>query len=217
MPKFTDRQSPNGPLRPQKTPKPTKTASRAKAKRARAPLVARLGRWLRGLRWWGRGQTSKARQRRLHQLLLGPVALPATQAQWRELRQRNMRQAKVLMGANKPLRAVQLLTRAQMVDPDHAPYNALLIKAIELREQRRGGKGRSGLMDQAQGPLRQQVLELEAFIATVEEIEHLVERAGYPPLKRSVEPRTATVRAKGKRKRDQDRERDRAAKDEIKP
>ncbi|MEB3266023.1 MAG: hypothetical protein VKN13_05345 [Cyanobacteriota bacterium] len=159
-------------------------------RRGTRSLWQKLRRWATGLRWWDRGTTAQARQRRLRRLLMGAKPLPATAAQWREQRQQTLRQAKLMLAGHKPLKAIQLLTRAQLMDPDHAPYQSLLTKAIELREQRRGGKGRSGLMDQAEGPLRQQVLELEAFIASVEELERLVERAGFPP------PRTPQAKAK---------------------
>ncbi len=152
--------------------------SPAHAVRSASPL-RRLLNWLRGRPIGGRkARTQKDRQRRLREQLFPKAHVPGNLKEWKALRQANLSKARAFLEDNKPIPAIHLLGRALLTDPDHGPYQSLIKRAIQEREKRRGRDAVASLLESSDAELRDQVLCLEMFHTTVNELERLLDKAG---------------------------------------
>jgi hypothetical protein len=127
------------------------------------------------------GQRPAPQQGRQPRLLQG-LGQKRTLAQWKELRRSTAAEVKAHLAEQQPVPAIKKLTRALLEDPQHPAYHELLRKAVEQRRQRRLKAGEADPWAELPKDLKQEALQLEAFSAYVEELEHLFDKAGIPPL-----------------------------------
>lgn len=105
-----------------------------------------------------------------------------TLAEWKDLRRRTTAEVKLHLAEDQPIPAIKKLTRALLEDPQHPAYHQLLKRAVEQRRRRRVKAGRKDPWVDLPRGLRQDALQLEALTVFVDELEHLFDKAGIPPL-----------------------------------
>ncbi len=169
---------------PRKSPRLAPAAPRTpRAAGRRRGLGHRLASLVAG--WLARlGQPASGSQDRLQQLLFPAGGPPSGRAQWRAFRARTLAEANRLLAAGEPAEARSLLCRALLTDPDHVPYQKLLHRAIEKKQQSSEGDPAEAGRNDADGALKQDLLRIEAFIARVDELESVLNEAGVPDVGR---------------------------------
>jgi hypothetical protein len=105
-----------------------------------------------------------------------------TLGEWKELRRRNTTAVRAHLDAQEPIPAIKKLTLAILEDPQHEAYHDLMRKAVELRHRRRISNAEDDPWSGMAKDLRAEVVKLEALSAYVDELEHLLDEAGVPPL-----------------------------------
>jgi len=115
-------------------------------------------------------------------------------AQWKELRRCTTTEVKALLAEQKPVPAIKKLSRAMVEDPQHPAYHELLRKAVAQRRKLRLKGNINDPWADLPDDLKQESLQLEAFSAYVDELEHLFDKAGIPPLMAPPPPRERKAR-----------------------
>lgn len=132
-------------------------------------------------RWFSRSKSDSAKKGSFRQVLPG-LATKRTLGQWKELRRNTATDVKQRLASSQPIPAIKKLILALLEDPQHQPYHDLLKRAVELRRQRRLKEGSSDPWQNFPDDLREEALQIEAFSAYVEELEHLFDKLGVPQL-----------------------------------
>lgn len=97
---------------------------------------------------------------------------------WKRLRKLTTLEVKKLLEDAQPAIAIRKLTRALLEDPHYVPYVDLLQQAVSLKRLRKSSTARKDLWQEVSSEESRSALQLEAFIAYVQELDVLISRAG---------------------------------------
>ncbi|SBO44557.1 hypothetical protein [Cyanobium sp. NIES-981] len=101
--------------------------------------------------------------------------------EWSAWRKTTTARVKALLANRKGVVAARELSRALLQDPDNAEFQALLQEAAATKIKRDVKAGKPDPWSDLPSDLRQQALELEGFQMYVDELEQLLDKAGFPP------------------------------------
>lgn len=126
---------------------------------------------------FGFGGRRKRKRFEFRRVLAGEFRiLPSdrTSEDWKRLRKLTSLDVKRSLEAGLPTPAIRRLTRALLEDPAHPLYLDLLRQAVAMKRRRgKGDAGRADSWSECAPDLGQASLQLEAFVAYVQEVEAL--------------------------------------------
>jgi hypothetical protein len=143
---------------------------------------------------WLRRRQSPARQRLMSRLSVIPGPSPAKRGvdEWKRLRKLTVSEVKKNIDEGQPVSAIRKLCRALLEDGQYPPYLDLLRQAAVLRRQRKGVSSKQDPLAGFLGEDRDAAMQLEAFIAYVQEVDTVLSKAGVrsyaPPIAKRDRP-----------------------------
>ncbi|MFQ6539594.1 MULTISPECIES: hypothetical protein [Aphanothece] len=105
-----------------------------------------------------------------------------TPQEWKAWRKATVERVKQLLASNKGVVAARELSRAMLQDPEFPVFQELMQEAISIKLKRDVKAGQPDPWADLPKDLRAQALQLEGFQLYVEEVEQMLNKAGFPQL-----------------------------------